>query len=148
VSFDEETIRAMEQHARDEYPNECCGVVVRSGDGKETVVRIRNIQDEMHAQDPRNYPRTARIAYTGHPNDLKAALELAERVGNVLCAFYHSHPDHEAYFSDEDVAQATPFGEPSYPDAMQVVISIYESEVRAIKAFAWNAVSATFEAVV
>ena len=145
--FDTQTVRAMEQHARDEYPNECCGLVVQRPGGDDLVVRIRNIQDEMHARDPSNYPRTARTAYAGHPADLKAGLELAERDGNSLRAFYHSHPDHDAYFSAEDIAQATPFGEPSYPESLQVVISIYDGEVRAIKSFVWRPESATFEAV-
>jgi len=135
----------VESHAIACYPDECCGLVVAHAGGGQTVVRIRNIQDEMHAKDPERYPRSARIAYAGHPGDLRDALALAERPGNSLAAFYHSHPDHEAYFSDEDVAQATPFGEPSYPDALQIVVSLYDGSVRAVKAFAWSEASGTFE---
>ena len=58
---------------------------------------------------------------------------------------YHSHPDHDAYFSDEDLAQAAPDGEPSYPEAVQIVVSIYDGEVRDVKAFAWSADSSTYE---
>lgn len=127
------------EHAVGEYPNECCGVLIRDPSGSVEVARIRNIQDEMHARDPDRYPRTARTAYAGHPLDLKEALERAERPGSSLVAFYHSHPDHASYFSDEDVAQATPFGEPSYPDAVQIVLSVYDREVRDVKGFAWDA---------
>ena len=140
-----ETVREVERHALECYPDECCGLVVAHADGGHTVVRIRNIQNEMHAQDPERYPRTARTAYAGHPGDLRAALELADRPGNALRAFYHSHPDHEAYFSEEDVEQATPFGEPSYPDALQIVVSVFERRVREVKAFGWSAESETFE---
>jgi proteasome lid subunit RPN8/RPN11 len=139
------TMREVEQHALECYPDECCGVVVALGEGGQTVVRVRNIQDEMHAKDPERYPRSARTAYAGHPADLRTALELADLPGNALAAFYHSHPDHEAYFSDEDVAQATPFGEPSYPDALQIVVSVYDRSVRATKAFAWSEATQTFE---
>lgn len=139
--------RAMDdlrEHSREEYPNECCGVVVRDAEGATTVFRVRNIQDEMHAKDPARYPRTARIAYAGHPQDLRIALEASDAPGCALVAFYHSHPDHDSYFSAEDVAQATPFGEPSYPDALQLVVSVYDREIRVIKAFAWSDDEQTF----
>jgi proteasome lid subunit RPN8/RPN11 len=92
----------------------------------------------MHAKDPERYPRTARIAYTPHAGEFMRAHELWEQQGNRLAAFYHSHPDHPAYFSAEDVAQATPFGEPSYPEAIQIVVSVYERQVKDVKAFRWS----------
>jgi hypothetical protein len=36
------------------------------------------------------------------------------------------------------VAQATPFGEPSYPEAIQIVVSVYERQVKDVKAFRWS----------
>jgi proteasome lid subunit RPN8/RPN11 len=57
-----------------------------------------------------------------------------------LRAFYHSHPDHEAYFSAEDRKQA--FGgldEPTYPHAYQIVLSVRDAAVAEAKAFAWDA---------
>ena len=126
-------------HGEQAYPDECCGVVVALADGTTKTLRIRNVQDEMHAKDPVAYPRTARIAYIGHPSDLRDALETADAPGCSLVAFYHSHPDHDAYFSAEDTAQATPFGEPSYPDALQIVVSVRDRRAGAAKAFAWSA---------
>jgi proteasome lid subunit RPN8/RPN11 len=129
--------RALEAHAIETYPDECCGVLIGTSGGTE-LVRIRNIQDEMHSSDPARYPRTARTAYAGHPGDLRDALARSEIKGHRLVAFYHSHPDHAAYFSDEDVRQATPFGEPSYPEALQIVVSVSETGVGEIKAFGWS----------
>jgi proteasome lid subunit RPN8/RPN11 len=129
----------VRRHSIAEYPDECCGVIVSFANGEQRALPVRNIQDEMHTKDPGRYPRTARTAYAGHPADLREALEAAEEPGNALTAFYHSHPDHDSYFSAEDTAQATPFGEPSYPDALQVVVSVYDRQVRVIKAFAWSA---------
>ena len=134
----------VRRHCREAYPDECCGVIVGLEGGEMRVIRVRNIQDEMHAKDPASYPRTARTAYSGHPADLRAALDLAEGAGCRLVAFYHSHPDHDAYFSAEDTAQATPFGEPSYPEALQVVVSIRSRSVRTIKAFAWSAADGAY----
>ena len=138
MTLDTDVWNGLVDHAVGEYPNECCGLLLRDPAGAVEVVRVRNVQDEMHARDPARYPRTARTAYAGHPADLKNALERAERPGFALLGFYHSHPDHAAYFSEEDVAQATPFGEPSYPDAVQIVLSIYGREVKDVKAFAWS----------
>ncbi len=129
----------LARHAVETYPDECCGVLVAKVDGELEVRRLTNVQNEMHEQDPKLFPRTARIAYYPDPGELFAALRHAEEPGNTLAAFYHSHPDHDAYFSEEDLAQATPLGEPSYPEAVQIVISVYEREVRDVKAFAWSA---------
>lgn len=137
-SISRQSMDEVRLHAMDTYPDECCGVIVSLAGGSDLVVRVRNIQDEMHGKDPVSYPRTARTAYAGHPADLHAALSQAEQEGCALLAFYHSHPDHESYFSAEDGAQATPFGEPSYPEALQVVVSLYGHKVRDIKAFAWS----------
>jgi len=132
------------RHGVETFPDECCGVVIVDAAGQQRVLRVRNIQDEMHALDPERYPRTARIAYAGHPGDLRAALEAADAPGASLVAFYHSHPDHDAYFSAEDTAQATPLGEPSYPDALQIVVSIRDRNVAAIKVFAWSAAAGAY----
>ena len=58
--------------------------------------------------------------------------------GATLKAFYHSHPNHDAYFSAEDKAGATPFGEPTYPEAAQIVVSIYDRIVKRVRAYVWN----------
>jgi [CysO sulfur-carrier protein]-S-L-cysteine hydrolase len=133
----------VRRHSVEEFPEECCGVIIGEGDSQRAI-RIRNVQNEMHEQDPLRYPRTARTAYAGHPGDLRLALEAGEAPGACLLAFYHSHPDHDAYFSAEDIAQATPFGEPSYPDALQIVVSVYDHEVKRIKVFAWSPSGQTY----
>ena len=125
------------RHAQETFPEECCGVVL--SDGKHDHVRpLVNIQNQLHALDPATYPRTAAIAYAMDPRELESILDEASRTGAKLKAFYHSHPDHDAYFSAEDKAFATPFGEPTFPEAAQIVVSIYQRAVNAIKAFAWS----------
>jgi proteasome lid subunit RPN8/RPN11 len=129
---------AIEAHACEAYPDECCGMIVER-DGREEVVRVTNIQNELHAQDPEQFPRTAAIAYTMGP-EAAPILMRAERGELRLRAIYHSHPEHAAYFSEEDRKQA--FGgwdEPNYPDAAQIVMSVRNREVRATKVFVWDA---------
>ena len=133
-----ELLPELHTHACETYPGECCGVVVAMADGSQRTVRIRNVQDELHAADPQAYIRTSRTAYVWDSADHKKALDLWEAPGNRLLAFYHSPPDHDAYFSEEDLAQATPLGEPSYPEALQLVISVFDGELRDTKAYRWS----------
>ncbi len=44
--------------------------------------------------------------------------------GFRVSTIYHSHIDVGAYFSDTDKGQAAPQGEPLYPDATYLVVSV------------------------
>jgi proteasome lid subunit RPN8/RPN11 len=125
------------RHSEESFPEECCGLILSIG-AKEQVRRVENIQNKLHVLDPATYPRTAAIAYAMDPKELQAVLDAAEAAGGKLKAFYHSHPDHEAYFSAEDKAFATAFGEPTFPKAVQIVVSVIQRTVRTIKAFGWS----------
>jgi proteasome lid subunit RPN8/RPN11 len=127
----------ISRHAMEAFPEECCGVVLDHGD-RDEVRRCTNIQNKLHALDPESYPRDATIAYAMDPKELELIINEAGTNGAKVKAFYHSHPGHEAYFSQEDKAFATPFGEPSYPESAQIVISIYDRVIKRISAYAWN----------
>ncbi len=118
------------------FPHECCGFVVDRA-GQTEVVRVTNIQNQKHAEDPERFPRTAETAYTMGPDAAPVLID-HERGRLAIKAIYHSHPQHDAYFSAEDRTQATVWDEPSYPDAAQIVISVYDGIVKEVKAFAWN----------
>jgi proteasome lid subunit RPN8/RPN11 len=137
LQLSEHTQEAIKQHARETFPEECCGIVL-STDGTDRVERLKNIQNKLHALDPVTYPRTAAIAYAMDPKELEGVIHKAEGAGAKLKAFYHSHPEHEAYFSDEDKAFACPFGEPTFPGTTQIVVSIYGGVVKRVAAFAWS----------
>jgi len=127
----------ISRHAEEEFPEECCGVVLSNG-VTDRAQRLRNIQNELHALDPKTHPRTATIAYNMDVRVLDSLLLEAEKLGYTLKAFYHSHPNHDAYFSPEDRDAATPLGEPTFPNAAQIVVSIYHREVKRLAAFAWS----------
>ena len=137
IRLDERAWNEISRHSQETFPEECCGLVF-SASRSDRVRRVENIQNRLHALDPLTYPRTAVIAYAMDPRELEAILAEEERAGATLQAFYHSHPNHEAYFSAEDKAFATPFGEPTFPDAAQIVVSVYDGSVRDVKAFAWS----------
>jgi [CysO sulfur-carrier protein]-S-L-cysteine hydrolase len=131
------TVDEIDGHALDTYPEECCGAVLGAAEG-ERARRITNIQGRLHAEDPEKHPRDARIAYFMDPKELYAVLRDGERQETALRVFYHSHPEHGAYFSDEDKARAMAWDEPAYPDAAYVVISVYGREVKDRRAYAWD----------
>ncbi|MCH8293547.1 M67 family metallopeptidase [Candidatus Poribacteria bacterium] len=138
-----ETLDEIYAHAREEFPDECCGVILSSGD-VEFVRRCRNVQNERHAEDPETYPRDARTAYLMAPDDLIKIHKESETENRPIKAFYHSHPNHDAYFSEKDKADATAWGEPMYPDAAYIVISIYDRVVKTKEAFAWSDTAGDF----
>jgi len=133
----------MQAHARATYPEECCGLLLER-DGRFEVVRVTNVQNQMHAEDPERYPRTASTAYSMGP-EAAPALLAAQRGDAALRAIYHSHPEHDAYFSAEDRAQALGgWDEPMYPDVAWLVLSVRNREVVATKVFAWDTASGDF----
>jgi proteasome lid subunit RPN8/RPN11 len=137
------SLAALHAHACEAYPDECCGLVIERNASQEAV-RVTNVQNELHAKDPAQFPRIARIAYTMGP-DAAPVLIAAERGELMLRAFYHSHPDHDAYFSAEDRTQALGgWDEPNYPHALQIVMSVRDGQVCATKAFAWDQVARDF----
>ncbi len=127
----------MYEHALKEYPDECCGII--TGDSRRQTVHLcRNIQNRLHAGDPLRYPRDARTAYVIDRGEFDSIISSARRKGEGIIAFYHSHTEHEAYFSEEDFAAQTVFGEPEFPDALHVVISVMNGKIHDMKCFRWD----------
>lgn len=143
LTFQPETLSKIYDHAKSEFPNECCGVIL-GAEGQEFVRKCRNIQNRLHQEDPDTYPRDARTAYVMHPDDLIAIHKETETQHQQIKAFYHSHPNHEAYFSEKDKSDAVAWDEPLYPGATYLVISVYDAEIRAMKAFAWDEAARDF----
>ena len=127
------------QQAVAEYPDECCGLLTVDKDHLvSTVHPCENIQNRLHKEDPKEFPRAARIAYFIDPQEQFRIISNAERSGGEISGFYHSHIDCEAYFSEEDKERAMAWDEPAYPDAIYLVLSVFDDGVRGHKAFAWD----------
>ena len=137
-----EHVEAMFAHAVRDYPHECCGLLFGpAGDARAVseVTPIPNIQDRLHAEDPAQYPRDSRIAYVMDPDAHLGATRAAEARGLELRGVYHSHPDHGVYFSEEDRRLAAPWGEPMFPGAAYIVMSVTAGGVAAASQFVWDA---------
>jgi proteasome lid subunit RPN8/RPN11 len=127
---------AMAQRAAADYPEETCGLVF-GRDQRLEVVPMRNIWNDLHRQDPERYDRDARSGYCFDPFELERVVDEKQRAGLPFRYVYHSHPDHEAYFSPTDSEGAAPGGEPLYEGVVYLVLSVVQAKVRDMKAFDW-----------
>jgi len=139
ISMDRQIIAQICAHAEDAYPFECCGIVTGSANGREWAVhRCANIQNRLHEEDPQQFPEDARTAYYVDPGDQFRILREAKRAEHTIKGFYHSHPDHEAYFSKHDEERSLIWGEPAYPGAWYMIVSVKRGKAKDIACFAWD----------
>ena len=108
---------AIYQHARDEAPRECCGVIAGTPDGTLTTFhRLTNV-----AEGNRLYLIDDFELY-------QLTRELIERDEEPV-VIYHSHPETQAYPSHTDVANAF------YPDSFYVICSLERPDEPYLRAF-------------
>ena len=131
-------------HARECYPEECCGIVIGSAEPETwRAVRCSNVQNARRAQGDSELD--ARRAFWIDERELLEALQQASRRGEELRAVYHSHVDTAAYLSHEDLRGAVgAHGRPQWPGAGQIVVSVWEDGVREAGWFVWEAASERF----
>jgi proteasome lid subunit RPN8/RPN11 len=124
------------------YPEEICGMVVGWRNAPKTlrVRQVRNIANQEPQRDTAGVPRDARTAYKMDPLEQLRVLREADQRGWEVVAFYHSHPDHDAYFSAMDRDRALASGrEPIWPGAAYLVISVVARRGRAASYYSWDA---------
>ena len=148
VEISRPSIDAIIAQAEREYPYECCGFILAAADSPaaEEVRPIANIQNAKHAEDPVSFPRDARTAFLMDPKQhLQVMREIDDRKLSLKLV-YHSHPDHDAYFSATDRRQACSFdpNEPDYPDTAYVVMSILAGKFQRAAAFVWDSFARDF----
>lgn len=102
IRIDAAAWESMAEHARKAYPEECCGVMLGyRSDGVKSVTRAVPLDNVFPG------PRNTR--YEIRPEDLLTATSAARQAGLNLIGIYHSHPDHDAYFSETDVKNSCPW---------------------------------------
>jgi [CysO sulfur-carrier protein]-S-L-cysteine hydrolase len=145
VTIGRATLDAIVAQAEREFPDECCGFII-GNDTSDEVRPITNIQNRRHAEDPAAFPRDARTAFLMEPKEHLAVLNELDRRKLALKIVYHSHPDHDAYFSPTDRAQACSFdpSQPDYPETAYVVLSIRAAKFARAAAFVWDPTAREF----
>ncbi|MBI3312989.1 MAG: M67 family metallopeptidase [Candidatus Omnitrophica bacterium] len=140
-------LEIITKQAESEYPHECCGMILARENSPEELVKVypcRNAQNEYHAENLENFPRTAKEAYFIEPSELLAIQKENRRQGLIVRVIYHSHIDTEAYFSREDKKMALPDGEPAYPGVDYLVLSVMGGKVSGMNFFHWDTVKKDF----
>jgi proteasome lid subunit RPN8/RPN11 len=96
------------EHAREQSPEECCGLIGGMTDGRAaTVYRMHNV-----AADPLT-------TYEAAPEDLFAAQRSMRERGEQLLAIYHSHPR-----ADIPTPSATDVRLAYYPAAVYFIVGL------------------------
>lgn len=102
IRIEREAWAEMLAHAIKTYPNECCGAMLgRHDSGAKCVSRAVALENVFLG------PQNTR--YAVNPQELIETEKLARRDGLDLIGIYHSHPDHDAYFSAEDLRNSCPW---------------------------------------
>ena len=130
------------------YPEEICGMVVGVSNAPETLRarQVRNIANQEPQRDTAGIPRDARTAYKMDPLQQLRVLREADQEGWEVVAFYHTHPDHDVYFSAMDRDRAlTPDRDPIWPGATYLVVSVVAGRARSACCYTWDAVRGDFQ---
>ena len=91
-------VRAIEEHAREAYPEECCGFLVGPPGEPKKVDEVRRATNVVESNRARRY--------VIDPREILATERSTAGSGREILGFYHSHPDHPAAPSDFDLANA------------------------------------------
>jgi [CysO sulfur-carrier protein]-S-L-cysteine hydrolase len=103
-------------HAREEAPNECCGMIGGADGAAATVYRSINAE-------------ASPLRYSLDANDQFRIMHKMEESGEDLLGIYHSHTASAAYPSQTDVNLA------AYPDAVYVIVSLRDPEDPEVRGF-------------
>jgi len=137
---------AKNGYAKDE---ESCGVLRGPASDAlllDEIVAMENRAAKLHALDPENYPRTARMYFDVDPLKFARLIEAGEKDGRPVKVLYHSHLDAGAYFSETDAQAATMGGhEPAF-DLAYLVTSVKKGQIDAHALFVWDPSSKSFVA--
>jgi proteasome lid subunit RPN8/RPN11 len=96
-------------HAREDAPNECCGLIGGQDGVARTVYRAHNAE-------------ASPLRYNLDPQDQFRIMTTMEEKGEELSAIYHSHTASPAYPSQTDINLA------AYPDAIYLIVSLANGE--------------------
>jgi len=101
----ENFLRDIISHARDEFPNEACGILAGKGAAVQKLYRMTNVE------------RSPERFFMDGKEQLGVMKEMRQ-AGLDMAAIYHSHPHSHAYPSAHDVELAF------YPEVSYVIVSL------------------------
>ncbi len=109
-------IAAMIEHARNELPNECCGVLIGRDGIFERVIPITSVHP-------------APDSYVMSPEEQIEIFTELGKSGESFLGIYHSHPDGPAFPSGMDIRLAF------HPEAVYLIISLQDRRRPEVRAY-------------
>jgi [CysO sulfur-carrier protein]-S-L-cysteine hydrolase len=106
----------MIAHAREEAPNECCGMIGGVDGEAVSIHRTRNAE-------------ASPFRYSIDAQELIDTYNEIEASGQDLTAIYHSHTGSAAYPSQTDINLA------GWPNAVYVIVSLQDADAPEIRGF-------------
>ncbi|MPZ18591.1 MAG: hypothetical protein GEV06_11860 [Luteitalea sp.] len=94
VSVARQVIERITEHARAEWPNECCGLILGTDERIDEAVPARNLQ-------------ASSSRFLVDPADHLAAVRRARATGRRVVGAYHSHPNTPPVPSPRDLEEAS-----------------------------------------
>jgi len=114
VTLSADMVQALVDHARDEYPNEMCGVIISDHPAAEGGRPLRWVPTRNRAASP--------FRYEIDPDDLLRLTIETDEADQAFWAIVHSHTHSPARPSATDTGLAF------YPDALYLLVSLADQE--------------------
>ena len=120
-------IDEMIAHAREDDPNECCGILIGENGKVIATRRVTNIVEE------KNKP----FRYQMAPLEYASIDEECSANGWTLWGFYHSHTRSQAYPSktDQNLAFWPGTTDPIWPDSFYLLVSLENQDTPVVRAY-------------
>ena len=123
-------LQAIQDHAREAYPEECCGFLIGHSSAPRRVVesrRARNVATENRSR-----------RYKVDPLEILRVDDDVRKKNLDLIGIYHSHPDHPAAPSEYDRSRAA--GWLTY-----VIVSVVDREPKDVTAWQFDEAARSFQ---
>lgn len=111
-------LNCIVKHAKDNYPQEVCGIIAGTNNKAKKIYKMKNVSDKPE------------ICYFMAPEEQLKVFKEMRNIKLEMLSIYHSHTCSEAYPSSRDIEMAY------YPEADYVIISLQnlnKPEIRAYK---------------
>ena len=109
-------LEAIVQHAEEEAPRECCGLLMGEG---EIITLHRPMKNVLESN----------VRYAMDPGALFQFFKDLRAMNHRHLGIYHSHPASEAYPSETDLRESF------YPDCAYFIISLSKPRLPQVRAF-------------
>ena len=116
LTLPQDYVDEMIAHAKEDVPNECCGIIAGKDGAATKLYRAINAE-------------ASPFRYSVDPKDLLRIYRDLDSNGWDVFVIYHSHTHTEAYPSPTDIRLA------AWEDALYVIVSLEDDENPVVRAF-------------